>query len=129
MLTFKTLASGSTGNAYVVSDGKTQLLLEAGIPFKKVQQLMNFETSNLAAVLITHEHGDHIKGMRTFLDRGTDVYMSPGTKQATGIEHHRLKTVELDMAQSTDEAKVYKSVRIGTFTVLPFGAEHDVLEP
>lgn len=129
MLTFKTLASGSTGNAYVVSDEQTQLLLEAGIPFKKVQELMNFETSNLSAVLITHEHGDHVKGMQTFLDRGTNVYMSPGTKEATGVNHHRLKTVELDAARSTEDAKVYKSFRVGTFTILPFEVSHDVSEP
>lgn len=129
MLTFKTLASGSTGNAYVVSDGTTQLLLEAGIAFKKVQQLMKFQTSNLAGVLITHEHGDHIKGIKSFLDRGTDVYMSPGTKDTIGIDHHRLKTVELDAARTTEDAKVYKPFRVGTFTILPFEVSHDVSEP
>lgn len=129
MLTFKTLASGSTGNAYVVSDGTTQLLLEAGIQFKKVQQLMKFQTSNLAGVLITHEHGDHAKGLKTFIERGTPVYMSEGTKEALNLDAHNVKTVTLDESRSTDEARVYKSFRVGTFTILPFGAEHDVSEP
>ncbi|MFS0878079.1 MBL fold metallo-hydrolase [Solibacillus isronensis] len=129
MLTFKTLASGSTGNAYVVSDGNTQLLLEAGITFKKVQELMNFETSKLAAVLITHEHGDHVKGLKTFLDRGTNVYMTKGTKEALNLTHHRVKTATLDETRSTNEAKVYKPFKVGTFTILPFEVSHDVNEP
>lgn len=129
MLTFKTLASGSTGNAYVVSDGNTQLLLEAGITFKKVQELMNFETSNIKGLLVTHSHGDHCKGLKTFIERGTKVFMSKGTKEELNLTAYNVKTIELDVGRSTDEARIYKTFRVGTFTVLAFGSEHDTAEP
>ena len=118
MLEFKVLASGSKGNCYHVTDGETELLLEAGITFKEVQKLLNFQVSKLKAVLVTHEHMDHAKSVKTFLERGKDVYMTQGTKEALGISNYRLKTVT-----------PLQTFRIGTFTILPFDTEHDVAEP
>jgi len=66
MIQIQTIASGSKGNAYVVTDGHSQLLLECGIAFKKIRKALNFNTSSLAGCLITHEHGDHTKGLKTF---------------------------------------------------------------
>ena len=70
----KILASGSAGNAYVVSDGKTTLLLDAGIPFTQIQKGMNYQTSQIAACLVTHRHGDHAKAVPKLLERGIPVY-------------------------------------------------------
>lgn len=50
------LASGSKGNCYFVSDGKTPLLLEAGIPIAKIRQGTNFKIGELVGCLISHEH-------------------------------------------------------------------------
>jgi len=52
----KVIASGSTGNAYEISDGNTHILLECGMPFKKLQQAMKFNISKLSACFVTHEH-------------------------------------------------------------------------
>jgi phosphoribosyl 1,2-cyclic phosphodiesterase len=52
----KTLSSGSHGNCYLVDDGNTQLLLELGIPWKKIRQVLNFQTSGISGALVTHEH-------------------------------------------------------------------------
>jgi len=90
----KALATGSKGNCYHITDGSTPLLLEAGIQFKEIQRKLNFQTSNIAGCLITHEHQDHCKGVKTILERGLNVYMSKGTKEALNIQHHRIKTVE-----------------------------------
>src|SRR5690606_35227707 len=54
----------------------------------------------------------------TVLERGLNVYMSKGTKEALSLDHHRIKTVE---------AK--KQFKIGTWTILPFDVQHDVSEP
>jgi phosphoribosyl 1,2-cyclic phosphodiesterase len=70
----KILASGSKGNAYVVSDGKTTLLLDAGIPFAEIQKGMNYKTSEIDACLVTHRHGDHAKAVPKLLERGVPVY-------------------------------------------------------
>lgn len=114
----KVLATGSKGNCYHITDGSTPLLLEAGIQFKEIQRKLNFQTSNIAGCLITHEHQDHCKGVKTVLDRGLNVYMSKGTKEALNIQHHRIKTVESK-----------KQFQLGTWTILPFDVQHDVSEP
>ncbi|APC46464.1 metallohydrolase [Aeribacillus phage AP45] len=118
MIEINTLATGSKGNAYHVTDGHTSLLLEAGIPFKDIRRKLNFQTSNIAACLISHEHKDHCKGLNDVLKAGIDCYMSAGTAEAIGVKHHRIKTVE---------AK--KQFQLGTWTILPFDVQHDVSEP
>jgi len=118
MIQIKTLATGSKGNCYHITDGSTPLLLECGISFKQIQQGVNFETSSLSGVLITHEHKDHCKGVESVLNRGLDVYMSKGTQEALQLQHHRINTVESK-----------KQFRVGTWTILPFDVQHDVNEP
>lgn len=118
MIEIKTLATGSTGNCYWISDGSTPLLLECGISFKQIQKALNFKTSDLAGVLVTHEHKDHCKAVKEVADRGLDIYMSQGTKGAIGIEHHRFKAVENK-----------RQFSIGTWTILPFDVQHDTAEP
>lgn len=118
MINIKTLASGSSGNVYLIDDGHSQLLLECGIPFKQIQIATGFKTSNLAGVLVTHEHKDHTKGLKDVLRAGIDCYMSQGTADAEGIDHHRIKIVASK-----------QQFKAGTWKVLPFDVEHDVNEP
>jgi len=118
MIQIETLATGSKGNCYHITDGSTPLLLECGISFKQIQQGVNFETSSLGGVLVTHEHKDHCKGVESVLNRGLDVYMSKGTQEALQLQHHRIVTVESK-----------KQFRVGTWTILPFDVQHDVNEP
>ena len=118
MIKIKTLATGSKGNCYHITDGDTPLLLEAGIRFKDIQRQLNFNTSDIRACLITHEHKDHCMALKDVLKMGIDCYMSVGTKEALSIENHRLKVVESRQQFS-----------IGTWTILPFDVQHDVSEP
>lgn len=118
MIQIKTLATGSKGNCYHITDGSAPLLLECGISFKDIQKGVNFETSNLGGVLVTHEHKDHCKGVESVLNRGLDVYMSEGTREALELQHHRIKTI-----------KSKEQFRVGTWTILPFDVQHDVNEP
>lgn len=118
MIKIRTLASGSSGNAYHIDDGHTQLLLECGIRFKDIQIALDFKTSNLAGCLVTHEHKDHCGGIKETLKSGINCYMSNGTADEIGIEHHRIKRVQ---------AK--QQFQIGTWTILPFDVQHDVSQP
>lgn len=118
MIEIKTLASGSKGNCYHVTDGRTPLLLECGIPFKSIRKALNFNTSNLAGCLVTHEHKDHCAGLKDVTRAGIDCYMSSGTAEAVGIENHRIK-----------EVNSKQQFEIGTWAILPFDVEHDVSEP
>ncbi|MBE6905334.1 MAG: MBL fold metallo-hydrolase [Ruminococcaceae bacterium] len=64
------IASGSTGNCYLISDGKTKLMLECGIRFKKLQQAVGFTLSSISGCLITHEHKDHSHSVSDLLRMG-----------------------------------------------------------
>lgn len=118
MIKITTLATGSKGNCYHITDGETSLLLEAGIPIREVRKSLNFNTSNISGVLVSHEHKDHCKAVNDIARSGLNIYMSKGTKKALGLNHHRIKTV--------DQKKQFS---IGTWTILPFDVEHDVSEP
>ncbi|ANU13488.1 Metallo-beta-lactamase superfamily domain protein in prophage [Planococcus halocryophilus Or1] len=118
MIEIKTLATGSKGNCYYITDGYTPLLLEAGIKFRDIQRKLNFQTRDIKGCLITHEHKDHCMGVPDVLKAGITCYLSKGTKDELGIEHHRLKVVENK-----------KQFQIGTWTILPFDVQHDVSEP
>lgn len=112
------IASGSSGNAYRISDGDTALLLDAGIPLQRIKQALNFRVRDLAGCLITHAHGDHAKAAGDLAKAGVDIYTSQGTIDACRLTGHRMKPV-----------KALQEVMIGTFAVLPFDVQHDAPEP
>lgn len=118
MIEIKAIASGSRGNCYRVTDGSTPLLLECGIPYREIQRGLNFQTINLAACLVTHEHMDHAKTTKDIVKAGIDVYASQGTIEALGISSHRLHKV-----------RVREQFCLGSWTVLPFETQHDAAEP
>lgn len=80
------LGSGSRGNACVVRQGETHILVDAGFSFKALRARMamaNLSPEFLNAIFITHEHADHIQALPMFAKRcPVDVYASPGTIQA-----------------------------------------------
>lgn len=119
LIKIKKIASGSTGNCYHLSDGKTCILLECGIAFKKIQQAIGFKVSDLSACLITHEHGDHAKAVKDMIRAGIDCYMSAGTANALGLKSG--SRVKIISAQ--------KQFRVGTWSILPFDTIHDCAEP
>ncbi len=72
MLRIATLASGSSGNCTVVSDGSRHVLIDAGISCRRILEgLTNLEINpvDLSAILITHEHTDHIGGLTNLLKK------------------------------------------------------------
>jgi phosphoribosyl 1,2-cyclic phosphodiesterase len=56
MVEVKVLASGSSGNCYLINDGRTKILLEAGIPIKKIREATGFQLSQVSGALISHCH-------------------------------------------------------------------------
>lgn len=118
MLSIDCFASGSSGNLYRIDDGRTQILLECGIPFKKVQQLLGFRVSDIEACLITHEHKDHCKALGDVLVRGIPCYMSYGTA-------HALNTLSPGIQLIADKETTF----IGTWQVTAFSTQHDAAEP
>lgn len=114
----KVIASGSSGNAYIIGDGETSLLLDAGIPFKALQVASSFRLRSIDGCLITHTHQDHSKAAKDLAKYGMDIYTSQGTIDACKLTGHRVRAV-----------KALTEFRIGTFKVLPFDVQHDAPEP
>ena len=118
MINIKTIASGSTGNCYRISDGKTVLMIECGIRFQQIRQAFDFKLSEVAACLISHEHKDHCKAISHILKAGIDCYLSKGTADKLKVNGHRAHIVE--------SKKIFQ---VGTFKILPFDTQHDAAEP
>lgn len=118
MIEITTIASGSSGNCYRITDGKSVLMIDAGIRFQEIRKAFDFKLSGVSGCLLDHEHGDHSKAIKDVLAAGIDCYMSAGTAKALELSGHRLHTVP-----------ALEQFRVGTFTVLPFPVQHDAQEP
>lgn len=114
---FESLASSSHGNAYIVSDRDTRILLECGISHKQLQKLSGFSLSEFRACLVSHEHKDHAKSVDDLIARGMSVYMSPGTAEALGAE---------ELAKLIEHMEQFS---VGSFDIIPFTTFHDAKEP
>ena len=117
---FHSLASSSHGNAYIVSDAQTHILLECGVSHKKLQQLCGFQTTAFDACLISHEHKDHSSCVEKILASGVPVFMSQGTAEALEIPEKLL-----DLATEMESGKRFA---VGTIDILPFATMHDAKE-
>ncbi len=118
MIEIRPLASSSAGNAYLVTGGRSPLLLDCGLSYRELQRATGYRLTGLAGCLITHEHMDHAKAAADLMKAGVDCYMSAGTAEALGLTGHRLRVV-----------RALEQVQIGDWTVLPFDAVHDAKEP
>ena len=113
---FEALASSSSGNAYIVSDNDTRILLECGVSHKKLQKLSGFSLSEFQACLVSHEHKDHAKSVMDLISRGMAVYMSQGTAEA-------LETDAVNLIEHMEQFNV------GSLDIVPFTTFHDAAEP
>ena len=86
MVRFTVLASGSKGNCTVVSGGKTRILVDAGLSCRELfrrMRLVDEDPATLDAIIITHEHSDHVAGLAvTARKLGIPVYFTEGTHRA-----------------------------------------------
>lgn len=114
----KVLASGSSGNCYLLQLRNEILILECGIRYKQILEGLNFDLEHVVGCLVTHEHKDHSKAIIDLNKNGIDVYASKGTFESLGIEHHRARVVESE-----------KVFRVGNFTIMPFETKHDAKDP
>ena len=113
---FEALASSSAGNAYIVSDKDTRILLECGVSHNKLQKLSGFSLSEFQACLVSHEHKDHAKSVQELIARGMEVYMSQGTAEA-------LETEAVTLIEAMEQFNV------GSLDIVPFTTFHDAAEP
>ena len=119
---FASLGSGSRGNALVVEAGGTRLLLDCGFSLKAtVERLarLGLAPETLSAVLVTHEHSDHVSGVSRLAARfGLPVYLTHGTQQSLSATLPRPCLIDSEQAFS-----------IGCLEVQAFPVPHDAREP
>lgn len=117
---FKVIASGSSGNAYLLTNDRETLIIECGVRFQKIKEAMNFNLRTVVGCIVTHEHQDHCVGVQEVLKAGIEVYASEGTHKAMGTDwSHRKRTVRSYIG----------SYQIGGFQIMPFDIKHDCAEP
>ena len=123
---FCSLFSSSRGNCTYISDGSTGILIDCGTSAKRIRQALceiGVDPCSIAAVFITHEHTDHVSGLRVFASGvGARVYASGGT----------LAALERDgVLNGRFSAEVLPSVgaEVGSVHVRSFPLSHDAAEP
>ncbi|MEM7081269.1 MAG: MBL fold metallo-hydrolase [Pseudomonadota bacterium] len=120
---FAYLGSGSKGNACVIEAGRTRVLLDCGFSIKEtVRRLarLALEPRDLTAIMVTHEHSDHIAGVGGLARRyDLPVYMTPGT-------HASNKAGELPVLHLVNS---HSRFELGELAVQPVPVPHDAKEP
>lgn len=124
MLSFVTLASGSSGNAALVSCGQTHILLDAGISARRITTALRglgVDPKELSGVLITHEHTDHISGLATLTKQlGLPVYATAPTLDALATKVPAIPQNRLGRFFAPGEA-----FPLGELWIQPFATSHD----
>jgi phosphoribosyl 1,2-cyclic phosphodiesterase len=120
-----TLASGSRGNAVFLSDGSTSILLDAGLSGIEIERRMQSKglyPQNLDAILVSHEHADHILGVGVLSRRfNLPVYITSKTKKTAASQ--------IGDIHSAKEFKCGTTFKIGGLTIHPFSVSHDADDP
>jgi phosphoribosyl 1,2-cyclic phosphodiesterase len=119
------LGSGSRGNAILVEAGETRLLIDAGFSGKDLARRMDaveVDPGSITALLVTHDHGDHTRGMGVFARRfGTPLHLTPATRIACrGLLRGDEPVVEYQSSAA---------FRLGPLKVEPFLTVHDAVDP
>ncbi len=126
-LHYSILASGSTGNAILIKTEKTQLLIDAGLTGKKLEQLLasiGESPKNLQGILVTHEHSDHIKGLGVLARRyGLPVYANAKTWQQLDKQ---CGTIDMEQKFHFERDEV---LSVGDIDIESYGISHDAAEP
>jgi phosphoribosyl 1,2-cyclic phosphodiesterase len=122
---FAVLGSGSGGNAAVVEGGGLRLMIDAGLSAKQLSlrlKQVGVDPASLDGILITHEHGDHVRGLKIFLKQNpVPVFTTAATARVvreSGIEGGTWKFFEAG-----------QEFAIGGLTVETFAIQHDAVDP
>lgn len=124
---FSPLYSGSSGNCSIVTIGKTNILVDAGMTGKAILsalETVGVDPCKLNAIVVTHEHSDHIKGVGVFSRKyDIPVYANEGTWKAMSpligdVSMHNIRTF-------VNGQNFY----IGDADITPFNISHDAADP
>lgn len=112
------LASGSSGNCYLLENETSCLIIEAGVKLSVIKQVLDYNISKICGCIITHEHKDHSGYISEYLRGGIKCYMTAGTAEALNTDSPYVQKI-----------KAKTVFNIGGYKILPFAAKHDCNEP
>ena len=120
---FASLGSGSSGNCTLVRACDSVVMVDCGFTLKETERrlaLLEVTPDEISAVLVTHEHSDHLKGVPPFSRKyATPVYMTEGTFHSR--DHGKLPSLNL--------IRDYQPFTLGQLSILPVAVPHDAREP
>ncbi len=132
MVSVTVLASGSKGNSTVVASSRTRILVDAGLSARETFRRMlavGESPQSLTAIVISHEHCDHVTGLCTLAKKlKVPVYM-------TGLAHQAFERAERDKHEEhpviarCEYFKAGHAFQIGDIAVMPFTIPHDAADP
>jgi phosphoribosyl 1,2-cyclic phosphodiesterase len=131
-VTVSMLASGSRGNCAVVASSTTKILVDAGVScreiFKRMKSLGD-DARSLSAILITHEHCDHIHGLATLAKKlRIPIFMTGATHQAWA-RAMRNQNGERPQIEKLERFESGHTFQVGDIAVKPFTIPHDAVDP
>lgn len=125
MIGFCPLASGSKGNCIYLGTSRTKILIDAGLSAKAITNKLaeiNVDIAEIDAILITHEHTDHIQGLKVLAYKlGIPVFANSETAKGIVEYFHDCPKFKIF---STGE-----SFEFGDLEIHPFSIQHDTLDP
>jgi len=122
MALFCPLFSGSSGNCYYIGGDSGGILIDAGVSAKRISLAMNqmaINPNSIQAIFITHEHSDHINGLRVLASHmGCAVYSSAGTLRELDVLGHLSTRCKAEVIASS-------GVEAAGMFIKPFATPHD----
>lgn len=119
------LASGSKGNCTLIHDDSTAILIDVGISTRRIKQKLSelhLDIRDISSILITHEHIDHIRGLKTLSKNySIPIYSKLNTLKAIPFIH--------DIAPNNCHILPNNEFNIGNLIVNSFNISHDAIEP
>jgi phosphoribosyl 1,2-cyclic phosphodiesterase len=126
-LRFSILSSGSTGNATVVANDDVKILIDAGLSAKRIEQLLQereVSAKEFDAIVVTHEHSDHIKGLGAVARKyDLPIYANEKTWEAL---NKQIGTIAEEKQHVMETGSM---LEIGSMQIQSYGISHDAAEP
>ncbi|WP_461206891.1 MBL fold metallo-hydrolase [Clostridium sp. DL1XJH146] len=107
----KVLASGSSGNCYIVQAGEEKLLLECGINYRSILKGLSYNIKGVKGCLISHKHSDHCKSLKNIINNSINVYAP-------------IEVLGKYQSRKINVVKHIDNIEIGGFKVRAFNCQH-----